>query len=263
MLTLILDTETTSIKTDLGEELQPKAVEVGWGLFCTERLELLVTGSFLTKETPDEISKLICGIDEDLVSRMPDLCVAQSVSLLNSAALCAEAVIAHNAPFDKASTERTLILKGELEVLPWVDSLYFKHPRFGHKLKGLNETAASLGIATGAAHRALADVFTLASVMKVIPNLGEQIRRQMTCSVFKVGTNWSFTYTHFEKVKYVVQKAGFSWDPKLKYWNTEIFAKNEKEARAEVEERLQFLKDADIPYPALTILGKKDAATNL
>jgi DNA polymerase III epsilon subunit-like protein len=238
---LVLDTETTSIEDDFGNPLNPLAVEVAWALYNTEHNEMLACASFLTEHRPDAITERIAGISEKIWNCRPEY--SNEWEALIHASRTASAVLAHNAPFDKAVLERSCPYVIEL---PWVDPLQFSHPKFGHKLRSLNETAASLGVPTGMAHRALADVLTLCAVLKHIPDLDKQITTQTQGLLFEYSVKWDFSHPNFEAIKHVVRKSGFTWEPARKRWVTKIFSSSKSEADVMVGLRLRALA-GDMP----------------
>lgn len=242
MLALVVDTETTAIQDDLGTKLEPKAVEVGWALYCCDNKDIMSAGSFLTDEPPDQITKRIAGISEELWQNRPDF--LSNLKPLQDAVLWSQVIIAHNAPFDREVLKRSEEF-AFFETRPWADSLLFSHEKIGFKLKSLNETAASLGVPTGTGHRALSDVQTLCGILKNIPDLESQIQTQIAGKRFTIGFTWQFSHPHFDVLKHVARKAGFHWDVPAKAWIQSIYAQDVDEAFDKLRQRLAPIKAVD------------------
>jgi hypothetical protein len=250
---LIVDTETTSIMDDFGNPLQAQAVEVGWGMYDVKLNKILACGSFFTGLSPDATTTRICDIIEEEVSffneAFPDLKELAKATFLQ-AYEDADIILAHNSPFD----EKVLSLWPELQSMPktWVNSLRFHHPKLGQRLKSLNETAASLGVTVGSAHRALGDVLVLGAILPQIPNLFDQISNQLQ-PLWLVTARWDKSNPYFKEIVHVIKQCGFTWNPNAKVWEGEVNGQNEEEVLSILKQKWQVLTKHKIEHPSVSL----------
>lgn len=170
---LVFDTETTGLNLhpDAAPHLQPKMIEFGGvlmslrtGEITAEYSELIYPGQPLSAE----IVK-ITGITDDKLRGMPMF--ADRLPFLRATFAKAEAVVAHNLPFDKA------ILYGELtratgdpSDFPWparqycTVGIYREEYGFNPKLTKLYED--KLGKPLAQKHRALDDVLAMVEIIQ-------------------------------------------------------------------------------------------------
>jgi DNA polymerase-3 subunit epsilon len=160
---LILDTETTALSPDQGD-----CIEVGAVLFHLPSRAVLQQISFLlpTQSNPAEA---INGIPAAVTRLHQPLEAARSCFLAMAAS--ADAVVAHNAAFDR----QWFGLGGLPELgLPWIcsmEDIRWPADRLLRPAPSVRDLALAYGVPVWAAHRALTDCHYLVHVFQRCPDL--------------------------------------------------------------------------------------------
>ena len=163
---VVLDTETTGLDPRLGH----RVVEVaalrleGWRPVA-EMATLVQPGRKV-----DPGASRVSGIhDEDLVGQPVFAEIADDLLALMDGALLA----AHNATFDAGFVGMEFHLSGyaqddraPMPPNPWLCTLQLARKRFYFRSNRLGAVARQLNVRVDAAHRALADVYTTAAILK-------------------------------------------------------------------------------------------------
>jgi len=162
-LLLILDTETTGLDPD-----QHQCIEVGAVLFDVPHRAVLSQISFLLPCAHNP-AQAINGIDP-LVSRLPQPW-RQALQCFEAMLEAADAVLAHNAAFD-----RQWFGRGELPAIhkPWLcsmEDLRWPPERLLRANPSVRDLALAYGVPVWAAHRALTDCIYLVQVFERCPEL--------------------------------------------------------------------------------------------
>ena len=196
----LLDTETTSLEPPpIG-----KTVEVAVMLFDVRHAQAVASFASLIRSDSNE-AQSVNGIPAEMLSDLqdPEL-VWRAVRWVIGRA---DIVIAHNAEFDRKFVPDL----GK----PWVCSE--NDIQWPGRARGgsLAHLALSLGLGVASAHRAAADVDTLARIFTRLAEMGHALEpiliRAMRPKVM------CHSLAPFEK-KDEVKAAGFRWDPDGKMW---------------------------------------------
>lgn len=172
---VVLDTETTGLDPRLGHRI----VEIGalrlenWRPVA-EISQLVQPGRKL-----DPGASRVHGIyDEDLVGQPAFAEIAGDLLALMDGAL----LVAHNAAFDAGFVDMEFHLggyarddHGPMPANPWLCTLQLARRRFHFGRNNLGAVARQLNIRVDTAHRALADVYTTAAILK---RMSEQLQAQ-------------------------------------------------------------------------------------
>jgi DNA polymerase-3 subunit epsilon len=195
----LLDTETTGLNPAVD-----KTLEVAVMLFDVKHAQPVASFASLIRNDSNE-SEPINGIPSGMLSEAhePEL-VWRAVRWLIGPA---QVIIAHNAEFDRKFVPDL----GK----PWCcsenDIQYPGRSRGG----SLVQLALSLGLGVASAHRAMADVDTLARILTRLAEMGHELEPVLLHAMRpKVMCH---SLAPFEK-KEEVKAAGFRWDPDAKVW---------------------------------------------
>ncbi len=212
---LILDTETTALRPDDGE-----CIEVGAVLFHVSTRAVLTQVSFLLP-CRENGAEAINGIPAAVSQFEQPWREALSCFLAMVAA--ADAIVAHNAAFD-----RQWFGRGALPALdkPWICSMDdISWPRERHLRAGpsVRDLAIAHGVPVWAAHRALTDCTYLVQVLERCDDLEGLLR--LACEPRRLyRAQLSYSERHQAK------EAGFRWnDPVPGAWTKRL---SEREAAA-------------------------------
>lgn len=201
MLISIADTETTGL-----DPTKDTIVEIGVAVMDVDANALVSVWSTLcrTDAIPEEAVR-VHGITPELTRNAPS--VAEALSQAEDIALRTNAIIAHNAQFDRGFVK-------ELGCLPWVCS--YGDLDFGVKPGTLSHMALDMGIVSTGLHRAGADVLLLAAMLQRCPNLKDQLTRVLTIPKTTLAAVCPFEMRHLPK------EAGFRWIPERKQWQKDV-----------------------------------------
>ena len=195
----LLDTETSGL-----DPSRDKTIEVAVMLFDVKHAQPVASFASLIKGDSNEAHE----INRIPVAMLPEARDAERVwSAARWIIESAQVVVAHNSEFDRQFTPDL----GR----PWVCSENdIKWP--GRARGGsLAHLALSLGLGVASAHRAMADVDTLARVLTRVAELGHELEPML---VHAMRPKFMFhSLAPFEK-KDEVKAQGFRWDGDKKVW---------------------------------------------
>ena len=197
----ILDTETTSIEPPpIG-----KTIEVAVMLFDVKYAQPVASFACLIRGPAENEAHPINGIPPEM---LPDARESERVwACVRWIIEPAQVVIAHNSEFDRKFTPDL----GK----PWVCSE--NDIQWPGRARGgsLVQLALSLGLGVASAHRAMADVDTLARTLTRLAEMGHDLEPVLVRAMRpKVRCH---SLAPFEQ-KDVVKAAGFRWDADRKVW---------------------------------------------
>lgn len=195
----ILDTECTGLDPE-----RDKTIEVAVMLFDVKHAQPVASFASLIKGDSNE-AYAINGIPPTM---LPDAHEAELVwRAVRWIIGPAQVVIAHNAQFDKQFTPDL----GKIWVCSENDILWPGRARAG----SLASLALSLGLGVASAHRAAADVDTLARILTRIAEKGHSLEAMLLHAMRpKVMVHSLAPFEQKDKVR----DAGFRWNPDQKVW---------------------------------------------
>ena len=206
MLLLGVDTETTGTDTETDYP-----TEVGAVLWCTERARPLHMMQMLIERPPtgpliSAEAARVSGLNDDARTRFGHpLCALEVTVGLMYAGYGIDAVVAHNAPFDRAMMAKVLSPTAGLFHVPWIDT-YTDVPLRG----SLTHVAADHGVLNPFPHCSLPDVLTMLKVVQQydVPEILARAKSPLLeCEA-------DVTYDLRELPK----AAGFRWNPEKRKW---------------------------------------------
>lgn len=203
---LILDTETTSL------EAPPKGaiVEVAITLFDLKHAQPVESFASLIRCDHNE-AEAINGIPIGMLKEAaPPYEVWRSVQYI---AQPADVIIAHNAEFDRQFVPADS--EFPLGVRPWVCSendIKWPHRERAGSLANL---ALSLGLGVASAHRAMADVDTLARIFTRLAERGHDLEALIRHAMRPKALFHALV--SFEE-KEIAKEHGFRWDKESRVW---------------------------------------------
>ncbi len=201
---LILDTETTG--TDPATD---RIVEIGAVLWSVKHTCVLSAWSELVVGDGNA-AEAINRIPSGALSSGLELAVA--LGALATLARRADAVVAHNAAFNRAFLGTDL-------GLPWVCSMDdLAWPR-GSGGRSLTAIALAHDVGIVSAHRALADCLILARLFERVVELGYDVR-----DMLRLGLRPKATYQALVSYadRELAKAAGFTWDGETKRWTRRL-----------------------------------------
>ena len=204
---LLLDVETTGL-----DPRQHDTCEIGAVLFSVRHRAAITQLSFLLPVAANPAQDLN-GIDPALtLEPQPE---AETRSLFLAMLAAADALVAHNAAFDRGWIDAWLIAAGidttAAQGKPWICTCE------GISWPGLkpNPSLAALALAHGipvwAAHRALTDCIYLAQILERAPDLEQRLAEGLLPRHL-VAADLPFARKDEAKA------AGFRWVPEVKQW---------------------------------------------
>jgi len=162
---LVFDVETTGLDPTID-----RVIEVGYCLWSVEYRSVLETYSTLFTSEVDNKASPFNGIPMELLLTAPILDQAYPVAcaMVLEAASRADAVIAHQADFDREFSERGgFAFAGK----PWICSREdVVWPRSSPR-QSLIDTALANGVAVTGAHRAMTDVMLIVRLLESVPDV--------------------------------------------------------------------------------------------
>ena len=164
----ILDTETTGFKPGAD-----KIIELAAILYSLKQAAPIACFSSLIPYTSNDAAKAN-GITVELLSATPSKYTAFARNSLNAFAADSDALVAHNASFDRNFVNAAEILTVD-KTLPWVCTM--NHVAWPKVVggKSLMAIAIAHGVAITAAHRALTDCDILARLLTRVHELGHSL----------------------------------------------------------------------------------------
>ena len=195
----LLDTETQGLDASVH-----KTIEVAVTLFDVKLGKPVASYASLIR-ADSNAAESINGIPASMLATAPEADVVwRCVKWLIEPA---QVIIAHRAEFDRQfcpPLER-----------PWICSKVDVRWPDGRRGEHLVQLALSLGLGVASAHRAMADVDTIARILTRVHEMGNDLeamflhalRPKLRCVAL----------ASFEE-KELVKSHGFLWDPKMKHW---------------------------------------------
>lgn len=178
---VVLDTETTGLHPGLGD----RVVEIG-GLRIEGGQEVAQFDRLIYPERPmnPEASAINKIYDADLAGQPTFRDIADDFQAFIDGAV----LVAHNAVFDAnfLGTEMFIAGRAQAELRepalanPWICTLQLARRRFYFGRNNLGTIARRLQVRTGRAHRALADVYTTAAILKA---MAHQLAREQVQTI--------------------------------------------------------------------------------
>lgn len=203
---VIIDTETTGLDPSKGKVLEVAAV-----LYNIPTRSILAQLSTLCQAI-DNPAYEINRIEVESLKRIPANIEFSGLNLIAEMMNNAEAIIAHNAEFDKKWIETIPALYSSAVSKKWIctrkDVVW--PVRKGIPLN-LIHICVDLGVPVVSAHRALSDCLLLVSALECIEDIE-----------FFLDKSGKGRITYHANVSYenrqIVKEAGFSWDNEKKVW---------------------------------------------
>jgi DNA polymerase-3 subunit epsilon len=211
---IILDTETTGVTEN------DWIVEIAVILYDLLAATPVITYSTLIKCETNAAAR-VNGISDSLLQSVPDDQKATLKTMLTYLVREADAVIAHQAGFDKGFVLRDLDGFG-FDGLPWICSMrHIDWPKYS-KSKSLVNMALAHGVPIISAHRALTDCDILARMLTRTHELGHSLPDLMKVALEpRILVQAMVSYDN----RQIAKDADFEWDhnPKFpKKWLKEV-----------------------------------------
>lgn len=199
----LIDTETTGMNPDVD-----RTIEVAVTLFDVKHAQPVASFASLIQGPAENAAESINGVP---AAMLPEAREAERVwSAVRWIAEPAQIIIAHNSEFDRQFTPDL----GR----PWVCSegdITWPDSNKGGRGGSLAHLALSFGLGVASAHRAMADVDTLARILTRLAEKGHDLEAMLVHAMRPKAMFHSLA--PFE-MKDVVKNAGFRWDPDRKVW---------------------------------------------
>lgn len=202
---LILDTETTG--TDPQKD---RIIEVGYVLWSVQYRTMLEVYSGLLP-SPDNAAEKINAIPTEAL-RNDALCVPWDT--LEHASNRADAVVAHNAAFDKSfmDADDRISVRGQ----PWICTIEdFQWPHEPES-KSLISIALSMGVGVVSAHRAVNDCLLLVRMLERLGDAAPALLEDALARSLRPKSRFVSLAPFSEKD--TVKAHGFHWDPDCREW---------------------------------------------
>lgn len=205
---LIIDTETTGLDPKNG-----KLIEIAAIYYNVASRTILHQMSTLFSANSNEAFE-INRISIDSLKEVNDINGRSAMALLEQMASTADAVVAHNAAFDRAWIERypdsSLLLK------KWICTKEdFKWPIRKGVALNLVHIAVDLGVPIISAHRALTDCQLIVRCFDKVEDLEERLEKALSSKC-----------TYIARVNYanrqIAKDHGFSWNGALQAWTKKL-----------------------------------------
>lgn len=216
---LIIDTETTGLKP-----ADCQVIELAFILYNVETASELACASTLIHAPANPVEHINhispASLEAVKSSVVPNLVI----NMFQLAEIEADFIIAHNAPFDKGFLDAHVCKTTK----PWVDSKCdIKFPKQGTGNR-LGYIAFDHGIPVVDAHRALNDCRILMALLKLVPDLADQLADTVGAKVYQA-------ITTFDQ-KDLCKAAGFNWDAYGKVWKRRMSPSKVKDLPFQVKE---------------------------
>ena len=198
---LILDTETTGLDNEKDD-----CLEVGSILFNVKSRSVLAQQSFLLPVETNKAEK-INNIPAE-ITRLPQP-LSEAIKYFESLVRLSDAVVAHNADFDRQWFGLKKLPQIEKQWICSMDDISWPADRQLKSRPSVRDLALAYGVPVWNAHRALTDCIYLAEVFKRCSELEKLlIRAQEPKVLFRAEIS-------FEE-KHLAKKAGFRWNDAIK-----------------------------------------------
>jgi DNA polymerase-3 subunit epsilon len=204
---LIMDTETSGINHQ-----KDRVLEIAGILYDIDSRSIIQQVSTLiyTEENAAEHINHIC-VDSLKASKMQ--VEIASIELLKQMWHEADAIVAHNASFDRNFCKQWPMVNLFSETKKWVCS---KSDITWPKTSDLKLTtiATAMGVDNLSAHRALADCLMLAQCFAKLPDLKEQLMSSAHKNIYKANVSY--------EDKHLPKEAGFYWNHDMRRWEKKM-----------------------------------------
>ena len=212
---LIVDTETNGLDANLNS-----IIEVGAIFYNVPSRSIIYQISFLVGNAINHCVD-INRISQEAINSTIEGISRHAKSLFIRMICMSDAILAHNAQFDRGFLERDEGFMSASEGKPWICTKNdVKWPiRQGAQLN-LIHISSELGVPVISAHRALTDCTLLVGCLDKIPDLNEWLSHAMLPKA------WYQAAISYDD-RHLAKDAGFSWESKTRAWIKRL---TEKEA---------------------------------
>lgn len=209
---LIVDLETTGL-----DRVNDHVIEIGYVLWSVEHRTMfeVYSGLLPCAQNPAEAVNGIPSRALDDASRMDE-----SWAMFSGAAAHADAIVAHQADFDRdfcrgASGDYAEDVRAVCEEKPWIctrEDVTWPRAATGTSLIAV---ALAHGVAVVAPHRAVNDCLTMVRLFEAVPDIADRLEAGLIhANLPKVRLVSLAPYEERE----VVKANGFKWAPERKEW---------------------------------------------
>lgn len=214
MKVLILDTETSGL-----DETKDRVVEVAFAIWDTRFLTMVSAFSTLVPQLFNE-AEAVNQIPAAALQSM-DAETQKPTSFfgpLMAAAFEADAIMAHNAEFDR---NFLAVAEGVTFDAPWVCSCHHMEWPIVSGSKSLASLCLAAGVGVSHAHRALTDVLLL---VRLLERVGERVGVEGIEKLIRNGMRPRAKYralVHYDD-RGLAKDAGFMWNNDTKQWTKDL-----------------------------------------
>jgi len=207
---LIIDTETTGLDPAKG-----KVLEIAGVLYHIPTRSILAQTSGLCY-AEDNAAYEINRIDTKTLTAMPPTVEGNAKAMLIEMMLVADALVAHNAEFDKKWLETIVMFQPISKSKKWICT---RNDVVWPVRKGISLTlvniAVDLGVPIILAHRALSDCHILLQALECIEDIEHFLDKSGQ------GRMIYHADISYEK-RQIAKEAGFQWDNVKKVWHAKL-----------------------------------------
>lgn len=204
----IVDVETTGLDRD-----KDHVIELAYVLWSVEHRTMLECFSSLLAVPTVNAAEAVNGIPPTALPHSGE--EWRDVWLMFADAACrADAIVAHQADFDRAFVER-LCGKENRSARPWIcsrEDVTWPKAAAGTSLIA---TALAHGVAVVAAHRAINDCLTLVRLFESVPDIAERLEAGLVHA--RLPKARLVSLAPYEE-REIVKEHGFRWFPERKEW---------------------------------------------
>lgn len=201
---LVVDTETNGLSPE-----EHSVIEIGYVLWSVEHRTMLEVYSGLLEASENEVES-VNGIPAAVLKGHDDF----AWEMVAGAAARADAIVAHNAEFDKKFVLAHGVDAAWAKKLVWICTIEdFEWPK--ESAKNLSAIALAHGVGLVAAHRAVNDCLTLARLFERLDDVDLRLQRALE-QASKPKSKYISLAPFVRKDE--VKAAGFRWQPDEKIW---------------------------------------------
>lgn len=199
----IIDVETTGLDPTTDEVIELSCILYSLSHNCVlQQVSTLVPVS-VDVNPVEHINGISAGVANDLAVYSAEYGLKLCRHIFNST----QAIVAHNAPFDKDFVLRYCSKFDPLT--PWIDTMAIPWPRATRQGCNLVELALCYGIPVWQNHRALTDCQLLAHIIQREPRAAELLAKELEPKVWVVA---SLASKSNEDARTQVKELGFVWE---------------------------------------------------